>query len=56
MRVKGYSDLEAKERMNMTGRRRGMPPFEAMKMRTEEELVACGDDSTQASDSCGIGI
>jgi hypothetical protein len=28
-----YSDLEAKETANT--------PFEAMKMRTEEELVAC---------------
>jgi hypothetical protein len=41
MWVKGYSGLEAKETTNMTGRRRGPLPFEAMKMRIKEELVAC---------------
>ncbi len=46
MGVKGYSDLEAKEMTNTTGRRRGLPTFEAMKMRTEEELAACGSGST----------
>ncbi len=56
MWVKGYSDLEAKDTRNMTGRRRGAPPFEAMKMRTEEELVACGGGGAQGSNPCGIGI
>ncbi len=42
MRMRGYSDLEAKETTNMTGRRRGPPPFEVMKMRTEEEHAAHG--------------
>ena len=42
MQMRGYSDLEAKETSNMTGRRRGPLPFKAMKMRTEEELAACG--------------
>jgi hypothetical protein len=42
MQMRGYSDLEAKETKNMTGRRGGPPPFEAMKMRTVEELTACG--------------
>jgi hypothetical protein len=56
IQVKGYSDLEAKEKTNMTGRRRGLPPFEAMKMRTEEELAACGSSGAQGSDSCSIGI
>jgi hypothetical protein len=39
--MRGYSDLEAKEMMNMTGRRRGPPLFEVMKMRTEEDLITC---------------
>ncbi len=30
--MKGYSDLEAKETMNMMERRRGPPPFEAMQI------------------------
>ncbi len=42
LQMRGYSDLEAKEMTNMTGRRRGPPPFEAMKMRTEEEHAARG--------------
>ncbi len=41
-RVKGYSDLEAKETLNMMGTRRELPPFTTMKMRIEEELAACG--------------
>ncbi len=40
MQVNGYSDLEAKEMTNMMGRRTGPPPFEAIKIRTEEKLVA----------------
>jgi hypothetical protein len=56
VRIRGYSDLESKETTNMTGRRRGLPPFEAMKMRTEEELAACGGGGAQGSDSCGIRI
>ena len=56
MRMTGYSDLESKETRYMMGRRRGLLPFEAMKMRIEEELVACGGGSTQGSDSCGIRI
>ena len=56
MQMRGYSDLEAKEMTNMTGRRRGPLPFEAMKMRTEEELAACGGGGAQGSDSCSIGI
>ncbi len=56
MQVKGYSDLKANKTANMTGRRRGPPPFEAMKMRTEEELAACGGGGAQGSDSCSIGI
>jgi hypothetical protein len=55
-RMRGYSDLESKETTNMTGRRRGLPQFKVMKMRTEEELVACGVSGTQGSDSCGIRI
>jgi hypothetical protein len=56
MQVREYSDLEAKETTNMTGRRRGLPPFEAIKMRTEEELAACGGGGAQCSDSHSIGI
>jgi hypothetical protein len=54
--VKGYSDLEAKETTNMMGRRRGPPPFKAMKIRTEEELATCSCGGAQGSDSCGTGI
>jgi hypothetical protein len=56
MWMKGYSDLEAKERMNMTGWRRGPPLFKAMTMRTEEELAACGSSGAQGTDSCGVRI
>jgi hypothetical protein len=56
MQVKGYSDLEAKETTNMTGRRRGLLPFEAMKMRTEQELVACSGSAAQVSNSHGVRI
>jgi hypothetical protein len=30
MQMRGYSDLEAKETTNMTGRRSRLPPFEAI--------------------------
>ncbi len=53
---RGYSDLEAKETTNMTGRMRGPLPFEAMKMRTEAELAACGGGGAQGSDSRGVRI
>jgi hypothetical protein len=33
----------------MTGRRRGLLPFEVIKMRTEEELAACGASGAQGS-------
>ena len=56
MRIRGYSGLEAKEMTNMTRRRRGLPSFEAMKMRTEEELAACGGSRAKGSNSCGVGI
>jgi hypothetical protein len=56
MRVIGCPDLEAKEMTNMMGRRRGPQPFKAMKMRTEEELVACGGGGAQGSNFCGIRI
>ncbi len=56
MRMRGYSDLEAKETTNMMGRRRGPPPFKAMKMRTEEELTACGGGGARGSNSRGIRI
>jgi hypothetical protein len=36
--------------------RRGLPPFEGMKMRTEEELAACGGGGARGSNSCGIRI
>ncbi len=36
--------------------RRGLPPFEVMKMRTEEELVACKGGGARGSNSRGIRI
>jgi hypothetical protein len=42
--------------MDIAGRRRGPPPFEAMKMMTEEELAACGGGGTRGSNSPGIRI
>ncbi len=57
MRMRGYLDLETKEMTNMTGRRRGLLSFEVMKMRTEEELAACGSGGGAGGrDSCGVRI
>ncbi len=57
MQMKMYSELESKEMTNITGRRRGLLPFKARKMKTAEELAACGRGGAQGkSDSCGIRI
>jgi hypothetical protein len=56
IQAKSYSDLEAKEMTIMRGIRRALPPFKAMKIRTEEELAACGGGGARGSNYCDIRI